>query len=123
MDVHFVAVPAHRLVAVYIPVSVYEVLHVALISLALRYDILMIKRSCPCEQRVDFFRYILFRSEMALMQSLLKKRDIFLFCLFISNYLFWVYTSTIKIFAFIKNPDYSGNPKIIRDKVNNHSPI
>lgn len=74
--------------------AVYEILHVAVIPLALRYDILMIKLSCPCEQRVDFFRYILFRSKVAQMQSLLKKRDIFLFCIFISNYLFMVYTSS-----------------------------
>lgn len=91
MDVRFVAVTAHRLVAVYVPVAVYEVLHVAVVPLAVCQDVLKIKLSRFGEQRVKFLRYVLFRSEMVLMSSPLKKRDNLLFCLFISNYLFRVF--------------------------------
>ena len=61
VEVHFVAVPAYRMIAVYVPVAVYEVVHVTVIPLAVRKDILKIKLSCFGEQRVKFFRYILFR--------------------------------------------------------------
>lgn len=92
------AVPADCLVAVYVPVTVYEVIRVAAVPLAVRYDFLKIKLSGFGEQRVKLFRYILFRSEMVQMQPSLKKRDGFWFCLFISNYLFMVFTLTIKNF-------------------------
>lgn len=83
VEVHFVAVPADRLVAVYVPVAVYQVFHVAVVPLAVRYYFLKIKLSCFGEQRNKFFRYILFSSEMVLMQPPLKKRVGFLYCLFI----------------------------------------
>lgn len=84
------------MIAVYVPVAVYEVVHVAVVPLAVRKDILKIKLSCFGEQCKKIFRYILFRSEMVLMQSPLKKRDNFSFCLFISNYLFRVSYFTYK---------------------------
>jgi len=64
-------------------VAVYEVIHVAVIPLAVCYDILKIMLSCFREQREKFLRYILFGSEMVLMLSFFKKRDVFLFCSFI----------------------------------------
>ncbi len=64
MDIHFMAIPANRIVAVDVPVAVYEVIHVAVIPLAACHDILKVKLSRFGEQCVKFFRYILFRSEM-----------------------------------------------------------
>lgn len=61
VEVHFVAVPADCLVAVDVSVTVDEVVYIAVIPFAVRYDILKIKLSCFGEQRVKFFRYILFR--------------------------------------------------------------
>lgn len=83
------AVPADRLVAVYVPVTVYEVIHVAVMPLTIYYDILKIKLSCFREQRVKLFRYIFLCSEMVRMQPFLKKRDDFLFCLFIRITCLW----------------------------------
>lgn len=96
VDVHFMAVPAHRMIAVYVPVAVYEVIHVAVIPLAICYDILKIKLSCSGEQSEKFLRYILFCKDVMEMLSSFKKRDDFLFCSFILNYLFFVYTLTHK---------------------------
>ena len=93
------AVSAHCMIAVYVPVTVYEVIHVAVIPLTLCYDILKIMLSCFREQCEKFFCYILFCSEMVLMGSLFKKRDDFLFCPFMLNYLLIGYILTIKIFA------------------------
>lgn len=67
VEVHFVVVPADRLIAVYVPVTVYEIIHVAVIPLAVRKDILKIKLSCFGEQRKKFFRYILLCGEMVQM--------------------------------------------------------
>ena len=58
MDVHFVAVPADRMVAVDVPVTVYEVIHIAVMPLAIHDDILKIKLSRFGEQREKFVRYI-----------------------------------------------------------------
>lgn len=91
MDVHFVAISADRIVAVYVSVAVYEVIHVAVIPLAVRYDILKIKLSCLGEQRKKLFRYVLSCSEMVLMQPPLKKREDFLFCSFIIELLVYVF--------------------------------
>lgn len=89
------AVPADRLVAVYVSVTVDEVIRVAVVPLALRYYFFKIKLSCFREQRVKLFRYILLCSEMVRMQPSLKKRDDFLFCLFIRITCLWFYTLTI----------------------------
>ena len=45
VDVHLVAVPANRVVAVYIPVTVDEVIHIAVIPLAIQNHILKIEFS------------------------------------------------------------------------------
>lgn len=45
VDVHLVAVPANRVVAVYIPVTVDEVIHIAAIPLATHNHILKIEFS------------------------------------------------------------------------------
>lgn len=39
MNVHFMAVPADRMVAVDIPVAVYKILHVTVVLLTTRHDI------------------------------------------------------------------------------------
>lgn len=96
VNIHFVTVPADCMIAVDVPVTVYEVIHVAVMPLAVHYDILKIKLSRFREQREKFFRYILFRSEMMQMPSLFKKREYFLSCSFILNYLFMGYILIIK---------------------------
>ena len=45
VDVHLVAVPANRIVAVYVSVTVDEVIHIAVIPLAVHNHILMIEFS------------------------------------------------------------------------------
>lgn len=45
MDVHFMAVPANRIIAVYVPVTVDEVIHIAAVPLAIRNHILEIEFS------------------------------------------------------------------------------
>ena len=45
VNVHIVAVPANCVIAVYVPVTVDEVIHIAAIPLALRNHILMIEFS------------------------------------------------------------------------------
>ena len=92
MNVHFMAIPANRTVAVDVPVAVYKVIHVAAISFAACHDVLKIKLPCFGEQLVKFFRYILFRSEVVQMSSPFKKREDLLFCPFMSNCFLWVYT-------------------------------
>ena len=84
MNVHFMAIPANRTVAVDVPVAVYKVIHVAAISFAACHDVLKIKLPCFGEQLVKFFRYILFRSEVVQMWSPFKKREDLLFCPFMS---------------------------------------
>ena len=45
VDVHLVAVPANCVIAVYVPVAVYEVIHIAAIPLTLHNHILKIEFS------------------------------------------------------------------------------
>lgn len=45
VDVHFVAVPANGIIAVDVPVTVYEVIHIAAVPLAIRNHILEIEFS------------------------------------------------------------------------------
>ena len=45
VDVHLVAVPANRTVAVDVPVTVYEVIHITVIPLTIRNHILKIEFS------------------------------------------------------------------------------
>jgi len=45
VDVHFVAVPANRIIAVDVPVTVDEVIHIAVIPLAIQNHILKIEFS------------------------------------------------------------------------------
>ena len=45
VDVHFVAVSANRIIAVYVPVTVDEVIHIAAVPLAIRNHILEIEFS------------------------------------------------------------------------------
>ena len=85
MNVHFMAIPANRTVAVDVPVTVYEIVHIAAVSFAICNHILEITFSRFGEQFVKFFRYILFRSEVVQMWSPFKKREDLLFCPFMSN--------------------------------------
>ena len=50
MNVHFMAVPADRMVTVDIPVAVYEILHVTVVLLIARHDITEIHCFCFNEQ-------------------------------------------------------------------------
>lgn len=45
VDVHLVAIPANCTVAVYVPVTIYEVIHIAAVPLAIRNHILKIEFS------------------------------------------------------------------------------
>ena len=45
VDVHFVAVPANRIIAVDVPMTVDEVIHIATVPFAIRNHILEIKFS------------------------------------------------------------------------------
>jgi len=45
VDVHFVAVPANRIIAVDVPVTVDEVIHIAAVPFAIRNHILKIEFS------------------------------------------------------------------------------
>ena len=45
VDIHFMAVPANRIIAVDVPVTVYEVIHIAAVPFAVRYYILEIEFS------------------------------------------------------------------------------
>jgi len=64
VDVHLVAIPANRLVAVDVTMAVYEVSRVAVIPLAVCYDIPKIKFSRLRKQGEQFVRHVLFRSEV-----------------------------------------------------------
>ena len=46
VDVHFVAVPAGRMVAVYVPVSVYEIVHITVVLFTTRHNIVEINCFC-----------------------------------------------------------------------------
>lgn len=50
MNVHFMAVPADRMIAVDIPVAVYKILHVTVVLLTTRHDITEIHCFCFNEQ-------------------------------------------------------------------------
>lgn len=45
VDVHLVAIPANCTVAVYVPVTIYEVIHIAAVPFAIRNHILKIEFS------------------------------------------------------------------------------
>jgi len=75
VDVHFVAVPAGCTVAVYISVSVYEILHVTAVQFAACHDITEINGSCFREQREKFFRYILLCNDVVQMRVLPIKKE------------------------------------------------
>ena len=75
MNVHFMAVPADRMVTVDIPVAVYEILHVTVVLLIARHDITDLHCVCFKEQCEEFFRYILFCNKMVQMFFPSKKRE------------------------------------------------
>ena len=81
------AVPANRIVAVDVAVAVDEIIHIAIVPLAVGNDILKVNDSRLGKQGEQFFRYILFSSEMAKVLLPFKKREDFLICPFMLNYL------------------------------------
>ncbi len=87
VDVHLVAVPANCIVAVDVTVAVYEIVHVTFIPLAICDDILKVNDSRLGKQGEQFFRYILISSEMVQVLLPFKKREDFLICPFMLNYL------------------------------------
>ena len=64
VDVHLVAVPADCTIAVYVPVTVNEVIHIAAIPFAINHYILKIEFSRFGKQLKQFLCYILFGSEV-----------------------------------------------------------
>ena len=76
MNVHFMAVPADRMVTVDIPVAVYEILHVTVVLLIARHDITEIHCFCFNEQcELISFANILFCNKMVQMFFPSKKRE------------------------------------------------
>ena len=76
MDNHLMTVPADHIVAVYIPMTIDEVIHEASIKFAAVNDIPEI----GCKK---FIPYILFGSDVPMMQISSKKREYsFLICSF-----------------------------------------
>lgn len=86
MNVHFMAVPADRMIAVDIPVAVYKILHVTVVLLTTRHDITEIHCFCFNEQCEKFFRYILFFNKMVQMFLPSKKERGPLLGLFMMKY-------------------------------------
>lgn len=86
MNVHFMAVPADRMVAVDIPVAVYKILHVTVVLLTTRHDITEIHCFCFNEQCEKFFRCILFCNKMVQMFLPSKKERGPLLGLFMMKY-------------------------------------
>ena len=75
MDVHFVAVPAGRMVTVYVPVSVYEIVHITVVLFTTRHNIVEINCFCFGKQGEKFIRHILVRSEVLQVLAPSKKRE------------------------------------------------
>lgn len=83
MDNHLMAIPADHIVTLYIPVTVDEVVHEAAIKFAAVNDIPEIGFSRRSEQYKKFIPYILFGSDVPMMQISSKKREYsFLICSF-----------------------------------------
>ena len=64
VDVHFMTVPTDCVVAVDIPVSVYEIIHIPVILFPSRYHIVEIDCFCFRKQGEKFFRHIRFHSKV-----------------------------------------------------------
>ena len=64
VDVHLVAIPANCTVAVDVPVTIYEVIHIAAIPLVTHNHILKIEFSRFGKKLKQFLRYILFGSKV-----------------------------------------------------------
>lgn len=75
MNVHFVTVPADHLVAVNIPVTVHEILHITAVLFAAGYYILKINCFCFIKQGEKFFRHVLCRFNVMRVFASLKKRE------------------------------------------------
>ena len=75
VDVHFVAVPAGRMVTVYVPVSVYEIVHIAVVLFTTQHNIVEINCFCFGKQGEKFIRHILVRSEVLQVLASSKKRE------------------------------------------------
>ena len=85
VDVHLVAISANRVIAVYVSVTVDEVIHIAAVPLALHNHILKIEFSRFGKQLKQFFCYILFGSKVDSVLLLFKKREDFLLYSFMLN--------------------------------------
>ena len=75
VDVHFVAVPAERVIAVNIPVTVHKILHITAILFAVDFDLLEINCFCFGKQGEKFFRHVLCRFNVMRVFAPLKKRE------------------------------------------------
>ena len=75
VDVHFVAVPTDRVIAVNIPVTVHKILHITAILFAVDFDLLEINCFCFGKQGEKFFRHVLCRFNVMRVFAPLKKRE------------------------------------------------
>ena len=75
VDVHFVAVPADSVVAVNIPVTVHEILHISATLFAVDFDLLEINCFCFGKQGEKLFRHVLSRFNVMRVFAPLKKRE------------------------------------------------
>ena len=98
VDVHFVAVSANRVIAVYVSVTVDEVIHIAAIPLTINHYILKIEFSRFGKQLKQFLCYILFSSKVGQVLLLFKKREDFLLCSFMSINLLYSFNSLMALF-------------------------
>ncbi len=75
VDVHFVTVPADRMVTVYVPVPIYKIVHITVVLFTTRHNIVEINGFCFGKQGEKFIRHILLRSEVLQVLALSKKRE------------------------------------------------
>ena len=109
VDVHFVAVPAERVIAVNIPVTVHKILHITAILFAVDFDLLEINCFCFGKQGEKFFRHVLCRFNVMRVFAPLKKREgrnQLLSCRFTFNWFIIYYED--KAFGYIFNPIIPG---------------
>ena len=69
------AVPADRVIAVNIPVTVHKILHITAILFAVDFDLLEINCFCFGKQGEKFFRHVLCRFNVMRVFAPLKKRE------------------------------------------------
>ena len=109
LNVHFVTVPADRMIAVNIPVTVHKILHITAVLFTASYNIVKINCFCFSKQGEKFFRHILLAFDVMQVFASLKKREgrsQLLPCRFTFNWFIIYYED--KAFGYIFNPIIPG---------------